>query len=250
MCDCTQTRLKEMGYTDAQISVARQRTGASDLPTLVNYLMSHPEEHGHAAGAGVSSPASGLIVVEDDISSPRTAPRVQSRHAVQSMNGSLFEQLMNKLVTAVLKKEPKRGLVSICDEARQHGFPNLINGLCRRDVPGGRTPLSYAVKCNLQSVAEDLIDLGADPNQLMDGSVSALSLAATNDRWDGTEMLRLLLSKRADPSVLRQAGISIDSLNITMQYWLKICMKSPPISDDDIKHLEKCAPMDKMHELK
>jgi len=259
-----QARLKEMGYTDGQISRARQRTGASDLTTLVNWLMGHPEEQDHAC-AGASSSGSGTrpvqIVVEDEECSMngtfRGARQQDNADVVRREGqGRVFgnsEQLIVKLVNAVQNKEPKRRLVAICDEARERGFPDLINGLCRRDMPGGRTPLSYAVKMNLLHVAEDLIDLGANPNQLMMDDttpVSALVLAATNDKWDGTEMLRLLLSKRADPSVLHRAGISIDSLNITMQYWLEICMNSSPISDDDIKHREKCAPMHKMHELK
>jgi ankyrin repeat protein len=98
-------------------------------------------------------------------------------------------------------------------------------------------------------MADHLFDLGASVNQRMEDNVTALSLAATNSRWDGTEMVRLLLSKRADPSVLATAGVDVKKLNVTMQYWLGISEASPPISDEDVKHLENTAPMHKMHEL-
>ena len=159
--------------------------------------------------------------------------------------------MLFKLITAVTNDARKKDVVDILTEAREQGINNkdLLNGLFKRDVPEGRTPLAYAANMNLCAMADHLLDLGASVNQRMDDNITALSLAATNDRWDGTEMVRLLLSKRADPSVLATAGVDVKQLNITMQYWLDLSQKSPPISDEDVAHLEHTAPMHKMHEL-
>jgi ankyrin repeat protein len=162
-----------------------------------------------------------------------------------------FDQMLLILITAVTDNAPKKTVVDILTEAQEQGIDarKLVNGLCKRDVPEGRTPLAYAAKMNLCAMADHLLDLGASVNQRMKDNVTALSLAATNSRWDGTEMVQLLLSKRADPSVLATAGVDVKTLNVTMQYWLGISEASPPISDDDVEHLENTAPMHKMHEL-
>jgi hypothetical protein len=162
-----------------------------------------------------------------------------------------FDQMLLKLISQVTVDAPKKNVVDIITEAREHGIDgkDLVNGLCKRDVPEGRTPLAYAAKMNYRAMADHLLDLGASLNQRMEDSVTALSLAATNDRWDGTEMVRLLLSKRADPSVLEMVGVDVKQLNVTMQYWLGVSGTSPPISDEHVKHLECTAPMHKMHEL-
>ena len=104
------------------------------------------------------------------------------------------------------------------------------------------------MQSNLYSLASDLIDLGASVHQLM-GTKTALVLAATNQLRDGTEMVRLLLSKRADPAELEAAGVDTTKLNITMQYWLQVARQSPKISDEDLEHLRKNPPMHKKHEL-
>ena len=177
-----------------------------------------------------------------------------SRSPLAQQGGSgtqTFDRMLLKLITAVTNNARKKDVVDILTEAREQGINNkdLLNGLSKRDVPEGRTPLAYAAKMNLHAMADHLLDLGASPNQRMDDNITALSLAATNDRWDGTEMVRLLLSKRADPSVLATAGVDVKQLNITMQYWLDLSQKSPPISDEDVADLERTAPMHTMHEL-
>ena len=115
-----QARLKEMGYTDGQISRARQRTGASDLTTLVNWLMGHPEEQDHAC-AGASSSGSGTrpvqIVVEDEERSMngtfRGARQQDNADVVRREGqGRVFgnsEQLIVKLVNAVQNRSRSAG---------------------------------------------------------------------------------------------------------------------------------------------
>jgi hypothetical protein len=61
-----------------------------------------------------------------------------------------------------------------------------------RDVPEGRTPLAYAVAKNKEQMVRDLIELGANVNTKMGESTTALTIAATNKKRDGTETVRLL----------------------------------------------------------
>ncbi len=157
--------------------------------------------------------------------------------------------LHERLIDAVTSSAEKTKIVEICEEAGRHGFRNLVNEPCKRDVPEGRTALAYAVQMNLERVTRDLIELGASVHQQMGTNATVLTLVATNEKRDGTEMVRLLLSKRADPSELEQAGIDIKKLNIAMQYWLQISKKSPKLMDEDLQHLSNAPPMHRMHEL-
>jgi SpoVK/Ycf46/Vps4 family AAA+-type ATPase len=157
--------------------------------------------------------------------------------------------MIEGLIDAVTSGAERTKIVEICQEAGRQGFRHLVNEPCKRDVEEGRTALAYAVQMNLHRMTSDLIELGASVHQRMGANTTALTLAATNKSRDGTEMVRLLLSKRADPSELRQAGIDTEKLNITMQYWLDISNKSPKLTDEDMKHLEKARPMHKKHEL-
>lgn len=45
---------------------------------------------------------------------------------------------------------------------------------------------------------------------------------------DGTEMVRLLLSKGADPTQLDAAKINVAELNCTMRYWIAVATATPP----------------------
>jgi SpoVK/Ycf46/Vps4 family AAA+-type ATPase len=157
--------------------------------------------------------------------------------------------MIEGLIDAVTFGAERTKIVEICQEAGRHGFRNLVNEPCKRDVEEGRTALAYAVQMNLYRMTSDLIELGASVHQRMGANTTALTLAATNKSRDGTEMVRLLLSKRADPSELKQAGIDNEKLNITMRYWLDISNKSPKLTDEDMQHLEKARPMNKKHEL-
>lgn len=67
---------------------------------------------------------------------------------------------------------------------------------------------------------------------------------------DGTEMVRLLLSKGADPTQLDAAKINVAELNCTMRYWIAVATATPPPTPEDLEHLAKTPPMHKMHEIK
>ena len=157
--------------------------------------------------------------------------------------------MIEGLIDAVTSGAEGTKILEICHEAGRHGFRNLVNEPCKRDVEEGRTALAYAVQMNLYRMTRDLIEFGASVRQRMGANTTALTLAATNKSRDGTEMVRLLLSKRADPSELEQAGIDNEKLNITMRYWLDISKKSPKLTDEDLQHLERAPPMNKKHEL-
>jgi len=83
----------------------------------------------------------------------------------------------------------------------------------------------------------------------MDTNTTDLTLTVTNKSKDGTEMVLLLLSKRADPSELEQADLDNEKLNITMRYSLGESEKSPKIIDEDLQHLGRTPPMNKMQKL-
>jgi uncharacterized membrane protein YgcG len=103
---------------------------------------------------------------------------------------------------------------------------------------------------NKFQTVRDLIDLRADVNAVMGEHTTALTLAITNPKLDGTEMVRLLLSKSATTTGLAAAKIDVDKLNVTMQHWLAKAMKTPPLSKEDLEHRAKLPPMHKMCELK
>lgn len=63
-------------------------------------------------------------------------------------------------------------------------------------------------------------------------------------------MVRLLLSKSADPTAVANAGIDTEGLNITVKHWLNVATSAPPPAREDLVFLAKAPPMHKMHELK
>ena len=89
----------------------------------------------------------------------------------------------------------------------------------------------------------------------MGASKTALTLAVDNTKFDGTEMVRLLLSKGANPEQLEAAGIDEESfeyreqLNVSMRYWLSVARRVG-VQDEVMRaHLAKLPSMDRMHEL-
>ena len=116
----------------------------------------------------------------------------------------------------------------------------------------GRTPLSYAVAKNCKQGVLDLCDLGADISKAMAGSttmVTALTIAATNQKRDGTEMIPVLLSKGSKPEELSAAGIDEKSLGLAMRYWLDKARRVVVPSQSDLAHVACIPPMDRLHEL-
>jgi len=160
------------------------------------------------------------------------------------------------MVTEEGSVEPKRARLRDIQRSAsgEAGLRGIVNVLSFRDDDSGRTPLAYAVALNLYSTASELIEMGADVNLKM-GIATALTLAVRNTKLDGTEMVRLLLSKGADPGQLAAAGIDESSeefeeqLNVTMRHWLAVARQVGTQSDKTKAHLKKLHPMDRMHEL-
>lgn len=116
----------------------------------------------------------------------------------------------------------------------------------------GRTPLSYAVAKNLMERLAHLIDLGADVSKEMKSSTStntALTIAATNQKRDGMEMVRVLLSKGANPDELAAAKIDEQLLGLGMRYWLDKSRRVGVPNQIKLAHMKKTPPMDRLHEL-
>ena len=129
----------------------------------------------------------------------------------------------------------------------------IVNLLCHRDVPAGRTPLAYAVALNDMHTCRELLAMGADVNAKMEND-TALTIAIKNKKRDLTEMVRLLLSKGADPTALAAAGIDEDGdeyheqLNETMRHWIGVARRVGVQPEHIKKVLANNPPMDRMHE--
>ena len=149
---------------------------------------------------------------------------------------------------------------------------NLVNRTCfKHKQVDGRTPLAYAVVYNYQMVVHDLISLGAQTSKVMQSidftssgekkeqakldpldpsqPTTALVIAATNNKRDGTELLRVLLSKGANVQELESVQIKEKDLNRTMRYWISKSRRIKKPSAEMLEQLQKQAPADKFHEL-
>ena len=101
-------------------------------------------------------------------------------------------------------------LQSIIDEAIARDYDSPLNCVSyAHNKDEGRTPLAYGVVMDKRQVVCDLVDLGAEINQRMGETTTALTLALTNEKRDCTEMVRILLSLDADPdpALIEAAGI-------------------------------------------
>ena len=120
------------------------------------------------------------------------------------------------------------------------------------NVDEGRTPMSYTVAKNLERRVHDLIDIGADVSKIMASPTTmktALVIAATNSKRDGTEMVRILLSKGAKPSELAMSGVDEKLLGTGMKYWLDKAKRVPIPDQGMLAHARFTPPMDRLHEL-
>jgi len=161
-------------------------------------------------------------------------------------------ELSAKLLRAVLPDgiiSRKSDIKAVLDEAAGKRYPNLINVLYFQHQDDGRTPLAYAVANNNEKAVRNLVELKVDLSVVMGVSTTALTLAVTNTKFDGTNMVRMLLSMGADPAEIDKAGIIVKDLNITMQYWLRKAKAVGRKSKEDLEFLEKAPPMHRMHEL-
>ena len=111
-------------------------------------------------------------------------------------------------------------------------------------------PLSYAVAKNLYQQVYDLIDLGADVSKIMPSQShdaddlgitasirnTALVIAATNAKRDGTEMVRILLSKGASPTELENAKVDETMLGREMKYWIDKARRIGVPPQEELRH--------------
>ena len=132
-------------------------------------------------------------------------------------------------------------------------FSNLVNRPSfLHNGDEGRAPLSYAVAKNLEHRVHDLIDIGADISKVMASPTAmktALVISATNSKRDGTEMVRVLLSKGAKPSELAMCGVDEKMLGNGMKYWLDKASRVPIPDQGMLAHARFTPPMDRLHEL-
>ena len=175
----------------------------------------------------------------------------------------IVDHFIDTVCGADITKGDLRRLISKADMMvnRDTGSEMLVSDIVNRpsflhNEDKGRTPLSYAVAKNLKARIDDLLDLGADVSGTMTSqdeeepaSETALTIAATNQKRDGTEMLRILLSKGANPDEISSAGVDEKSLGLTMRYWLDKARRIGVPNQNKLAHLKKTPPMDRLHEL-
>lgn len=206
---------------------------------------------------------SGGVVPVIDLSGPNTEGGVESDEGFYLR----YAHLVDKFVEAVCRNEGKDDLRLLIAEADRaivvdnpdiQGESDLVNRRSfKHSVHDGRSPLTYAAGKNLEQQVYNLIELGAEVSKVMSGYASArvclphtaLSIAATNGKRDGTEMVRILLSKGADPSELVSAGVNEKELNRGMRYWIDKARRVGVPARVELAHMAKLPPMDRIHEL-
>jgi len=227
------------------------RATPRDRDAVLGHAHANPFEGFRLPALGRGASASGPEAETDapllfDDTRGQEKPKMEHASTDLSRTG-LIEQFVNAVTAAV----DKVTLGDMIREAQHSGLPDLVNSVCFRDVKeDGRTPLAYAVAKNLERVTRDLIDLGALVDTKMGKNTTALTLAVTNRVRDGTAIVRLLLSKCANPALLAAAGIDEKKLNCTMRYWLKRAAVSPSPTVADLEHWAHLPPMHRLHEIK
>ena len=190
-----------------------------------------------------------------------SADLADNDHSFYKRYGYLVDEFINAVCSNERKTELRR-IVADADRVITTdsclGESNLVNRLSyKHNTQDGRSPLSYAVAKNLKQQVYDLIDLGADVSKMMPQNPTtsnhvpqtALTVAATNTKRDGTEMVRILLSKGASPEELAAVGVDEDKLSRGMLYWIHKARRVGVPSKDALHHLSKLSPMDRIHEL-
>ena len=102
-------------------------------------------------------------------------------------------QHLKELISVICRGGIRPEIKEVLDRAQN---PRLIDTAYvdkKARTAEGRTPLAYAVAMNNQRVVRDLVTLGANLDVVMGATTTALTLALTNSRRDGTSMVRTLL---------------------------------------------------------
>lgn len=175
----------------------------------------------------------------------------------------LYPNLVDNFVNAVCDNKGKDILHTLISAADQkvpfsHTLKksDLINRLSYKHKElGGLSPLSYAVALNLKQQVYNLLELGADTRKFMSylpdhrPQRTALTIATMNTKRDGTEMVRILLSKGASPEELVSANINETKLGRGMRYWINKSRRKGMPSPEMLKQFSHLSPMDRMHEM-
>ena len=182
-----------------------------------------------------------------------------------------YSDLVDLFIDSVCSSSTRSELLSIMskadrtlalDTATDRQDADLVNRISyKHEIKEGRTPLSYAVAKNLFQQVYNIIDLGANVNKAMleedDGinnqedffPKTALVIATLNPKRDGTEMVRILLSKGANPFELIEANVDEATLSRGMKYWIKKARRIGIPPRDELEHMAKLPPTDRIYEL-
>eukprot|EP00662_Eupelagonemidae_sp_cell21_P000034 gene34-biopygen109881 len=110
-----------------------------------------------------------------------------------------------------------------------------INTPCYDEHGTPLPALGWAVNRNRVRTAGHLIDLGATVNEPM-GKEYALTMALKLNVYDGTEMVRVLLAKGADPKMAE--AVPAEYSNMTTEYWINVAYKRRVFQQDKLKHFK------------
>ena len=187
---------------------------------------------------------------DDDDAAAAAAPAAAAYGGGQHQQPDDDDRLLWRFTKAASQGARLPELRSILDEAVARQWASPLNRCSLQHKDDGRTALAYAVASNRDDTVRDLVTLGADVDKRMGEATTALTVAILNERMDGTEMVRLLLSLGSDPDPARlgEAGIEEGDLNITMRYWLHRAREEPPITREEAAMYAKFAPLDRIRE--
>ena len=206
----------------------------------------------------------GIMDAESNLTNPFvTADDLSDDRCFYGHYHEIVNNFIDALCAADFTRNDLRKMISEADMTvkRDTGSEEHLSDLVNRpsflhNTTEGRTPISYAVAKNLKQRLSDLIDLGADVSKTMTNQddengapVTALVIAATNPKRDGTEMVRILLSKGANPEEIFTAGVDEKSLGLGMRYWLDKARRIGVPSQTKLAHMKKTPPMHHLHEL-
>lgn len=246
-------------HVDVEESTAKKAPPAA-VPTATVFVPKEvPPKHKVPAPTPKESPPKQKITPV-----PTPTPKALATSADDRRFYSIYGDRIDGFINAVCGKATKkdlRDIISAVDAVLTADIgsdgeiipSDLVNRPSfHHNIDEGRTPLSYAVAMNKKQRVHDLIDLGADVSKPMASQTkmeTALTIAATNTKRDGTEMVRILLSKGANPTELSDAGVDEKALGVGMRYWLDKARRVGVPNKEDITHFKKTPPMDRLYEL-
>src|SRR5260370_36125814 len=100
---------------------------------------------------------------------------------------------------------------------------------------GGMTALLYAAREGHQRAATDLVEAGADVNQVSGDKFSPLVMAIINGRLD---LAKYLLDKGADPNLVTASGLTARYATIDVQWAPHAWFPQPSTDQEKAKDLD------------